>query len=172
MSDGSTQVLIIRHAEKPGDAATESASDGTGLSLKGFERAGALAPYVPGTFPSPDFLFATKASKHSNRPVLTITPLANALQLTIDDKHSDDDFQKVADDVRGHAKYAGKVVLICWHHGKIPDLTTALGGTPPQASWPGSVFDRVWSFTVPPAGASGAPVQNIPQMLLFGDSST
>ena len=172
MSSTATKVLIIRHAEKPGDATADNAKDGSDLSMRGFERAGALAPYIPGTFGPPDFLFATKASKHSNRPVETITPLATALKLEISDKHADDDFQKVADDIRGNAKYAGKLVLICWHHGNIPALTAALGGSPPQDHWPGSVFDRVWKLEPPAAGGSNVPVQNIPQMLLYEDSST
>jgi len=43
-------------------------------------------------FSTPDFLFATQASKSSNRPVETITPLSAALNLTYDDKHADDDY--------------------------------------------------------------------------------
>ena len=173
MSSASTKVLIIRHGEKPGDPATDSAGDGPDLSTKGFERAAALSIYVPATFGSPDFLFATAKSKKSNRPVETITPLAKVLGISINSKHADADFKKVADDIRTNTKYAGKLVLICWHHGKIPKLTVALGGNPPVDPWPGTVFDRVWSLDLPvPAGATAIQVQNIPQKLLFGDSST
>jgi hypothetical protein len=167
------QVLIIRHGEKPGDPSTDSDTDGVDLSTRGFERAGALAAYIPATFGKPDFLFATQASKHSNRPVETITPLAQALGLKIDAKHADNDFQKVADDILGNVKYLGKLILICWHHGKIPDLTSALGGIPPQSPWPGTVFDRVWQITY--SGYSeplnNIPVKNIAQKLLFGDTT-
>ena len=173
MSNSPTKILIIRHGEKPGDPATDSADDGPNLSSRGFERAAALAVYVPDTFGSPDFLFATEESKHSNRPVETITPLAKVLGIEINSKHADDDFLKVADDIRDNAKYSGKLILICWHHGKIPKLTAALGGTAPFDPWPGDVFDRVWSLDLPvPVGTAGIPVQNIPQMLLFGDCST
>src|SRR5690349_20849493 len=85
---GPKQVLIIRHGEKPGDPGVDSPSDPRDLSTKGYERAGALAPYIPATFPKPDFLFATQASKHSNRPVETITPLSAALGLTINSTYS------------------------------------------------------------------------------------
>lgn len=163
-------VIIIRHGEKPGDPATDDEADGTDLSTRGYERAGALAPYVPATFGAPDFLFATQASKHSNRPVETITPLAQALKLDIDAKHADDDYQKVADDILGNAKYAGKQVLICWHHGKIPQLAAALGATPPESPWPGDVFDRVWLIEYPGGNATGAQTSNLPQKLLYGDS--
>ena len=67
----------------------------------------------------------------SNRPVETITPLAAALNLTYDDKHSDSDYAKVASDILTHSQYAGKVVLVCWHHGNIPALATALGVSNP-----------------------------------------
>jgi hypothetical protein len=173
MSSPSTKVLIIRHGEKPGDPATDGADDGPDLSTKGFERAAALAVYVPATFGPPDFLFATTESKHSNRPVETITPLAQALGIEINHKHADGDFAKVADDIRKNPKYAGKLVLICWHHGNIPALTSALGGSPPFKPWPATVFDLVWSLDLPiPAPAAGIQVENIPQLLLFGDLTT
>ena len=113
MSNSPTKILIIRHGEKPGDPATDSADDGRDLSPRGFERAAALAVYVPDTFGPPDFLFATEETKHSNRPVETITPLAKVLGIEINSKHADDDFRKVADDIRDNAKYSGKLVLIC-----------------------------------------------------------
>jgi len=119
-------------------------------------------------FSTPDFLFATQASKSSNRPVETITPLSAALNLTYDDKHADDDYAKVASNILTDSKYAGKVVLVCWHHGNIPNLATALGVSGPPA-WPGSVFDRVWVISYANGTASLA---NDAQMLLYGDSSS
>ena len=173
MSNTPSTVLIIRHGEKPGTPDTDDPGDGVDLSTQGYERAAALSVYVPATFGAPDFLFATQASKHSNRPVETITPLAKALGLPIDDKYADDDYAKVAEDVLTHSKYAGKRVLICWHHGKIPKLAEALGGVAPVTHWPDSVFDRVWRIDYPAGGATtGLPVQNIPQQLLYGDSTT
>ena len=165
------QVIIIRHGEKPGDPSVDSNTDGVHLSTRGYERAGALAAYIPATFGRPDFLFATQTSSHSNRPVETITPLAKALNLDIDSNHADHNFQDVADHIFGKSKYAGKLVLICWHHGKIPDLTNALGGIPPQSPWPGTVFDRVWQIDY--LAGNGSPVNltvgNLAQKLLFGD---
>jgi broad specificity phosphatase PhoE len=124
------QVLIIRHGEKSGDPGVDNTGDGPSLSTRGYERAGALAPYVPAQFGRPDFLFATRASANSNRPVETITPLSKAIGVSIDDKHADKDYGKVASDILGNPKYAGKLVLICWHHGKIPDLAGALSRGP------------------------------------------
>lgn len=173
MTTTPASILIIRHGEKPGDPATDTA-DAIDLSTRGYERAGALASYIPATFGTPDFLFATQASKNSNRPVETITPLAAALQLEIDSKHADDDYPALAADLLSNAKYAGKLVLICWHHGKIPKLTRALGGVAPQDPWPGTVFDRVWQINYPAGNSAptNLAVINTPQMLLYGDSST
>lgn len=121
----------------------------------------------PPRFATPDFIFATKASSHSNRPVETITPLAAALNISYDDQHVDSDDAKVASDILTHAKYAGKVVLICWHHGHIPKLAQALGlQTPP--SWPGTVFDWVWQITWPNGQVL---LTSHCQMLLYGDTT-
>jgi Histidine phosphatase superfamily (branch 1) len=72
-ANGPRIVMIIRHAEKP--AGTEGEKD-PNLSDRGYERAAALAKVIPERFPKPDFLIATRRSKHSNRPVETVTPLA------------------------------------------------------------------------------------------------
>ena len=124
----------------------------------------------PPRFATPDFIFATKESHHSNRPVETITPLKCALNLDddhYDHEHSDDDYATVASDILNKSKYVGKVVLICWHHGKIPALAQALRiAGPPK--WPDSVFDRVWQITWP----NGQPTLAIQsQMLLYGDTA-
>jgi|SRR5215472_4114289 len=120
----------------------------------------------PPRFPTPDFIFATDRSKNSNRPIETITPLAAALNLHYDSKHADDDYAKVASDILTDPKYAGKTVLICWHHGKIPQLAQALGVSNPP-DWKGHVFDRVWHITYP---SGKAALKDLPQQLLFGDS--
>ena len=137
---------------------------------KGQDFAGAyVAVQIQGTAPrfsTPGFLFATQASKSSNRPVETITPLSVAVNLPYDDKHADGDYAKVASDILTDSKYAGQVTLVCWHHGNIPNLATALGVSNPPA-W--SVFDRVWLISYSNGTASLA---NDAQMLLYGDSSS
>jgi hypothetical protein len=167
------QIVIIRHAEKPDDTA-DSTTANPNLSMLGYERAGALAHYLPGTYGQPDFLFATQASNSSNRPVETITPLANFLGMPINSSFADDDYPTLANTLLSSATYANSVVFICWHHGKIPKLCKALGAAPPFDPWPGEVFDRVWQITYPqPPGSDGSPtVINYPQRLLFGDTPT
>ena len=67
----------------------------------------------PPRFATPDFIFATKESHHSNRPVETITPLKCALNLDddhYDHEHSDDDYATVGQrhpqqvEVRGESR--------------------------------------------------------------------
>jgi hypothetical protein len=119
-------------------------------------------------FPMPAFVFATQASHRSNRPVETVSPLLAAFDLPLDASHSDDDYGKVAQDILTHPKYAGAVVLVCWHHGKIQALAGALRVSQPP-SWPGTVFDRVWQLIY----SGGTPsLANLPQLLLYGDSTT
>jgi hypothetical protein len=166
-----SKVLIIRHGEKPGNPGVDAPDDGADLSTKGYERAGALAPFVPATFGKPDYLFATKASHHSNRPVETITPLATALELRIYDEYADNEFVQLAAKLTSDSKYDGKLLLICWHHGTIPELTTSLGGMPPATHWPSASFDRVWVIDYARQSDDPIPVQDLPQRLLFGDTS-
>jgi phosphohistidine phosphatase SixA len=157
-------VMIIRHAEKPDD--TNGAKD-PNLTPKGFERAKALAKTIPEHFPRPDFLIAAKKSKGSNRPVETITPLAKALDEPIDSTFKAEEINQIAHAVSSDAKYAGKVVLICWHHEKIPDLAKALGVTDAPAKWNSKVFDQVWEITY---DGDVAHWKQVPEEALPGDS--
>src|SRR5262245_60443002 len=190
------QVLIIRHGEKLGDPAEEQDGGpdlSVRGSARAAALPTLFAPAAPsqlscevakatdgfsGTylpvsvggnapqFPMPDFIFATARSDRSNRPVETITPLAAALHLEFNHKHAEEDYGTVARDILTHPKYAGKVVLICWHHGKIPGLASALGIASPPA-WPGTVFDAVWQITWPNAQAT---LSSQWQRLLYGDT--
>jgi hypothetical protein len=156
-------VLLIRHAEKLTDGRID-------LSPTGFERARLLPKvFAPGArpdLPTPQFLFATHLSAHSNRPVQTVTPLAAALHLPIDDSFSNDDFAGLAASLLS-GKYAGKVVLVVWHHGKIPQLAAALGTTPPYTPWPDQQFDRIWRIDYVNGKVT---LQDLPYALMPGDS--
>lgn len=141
-----SQVLIIRHAEKPDD-------DSIHLSPEGKKRAEALprlflkSPNRPEAFPKPDFVFATKTSTHSNRPVETVTPLARALNLDINARFKDGEVTQLATELLTNPRYKGKTVLVCWHHGKIPELAQKLEAEDVPDHWKTSVFDKVWVIT-------------------------
>jgi hypothetical protein len=170
-------VLIIRHAEKPDDPADVH------LAKRGDERAAALpqlfiaTPERPEPFATPDFLFATRQTDKSDRPVETVKPLSMQLKLPIDRAYrnrlpDDADGRKgvfdLADEILGNKKYSGRNVLICWHHGTIPELAGRLGATGYPRRWRDAVFDRVWQITYDEQGKT--VFANRPQKLLPGDS--
>ena len=195
---GPSQVLIIRHGEKVGDPKKDN-DGGRHLSVRGSARAAAVPSLflaalpqlscalhhhavdfvgsyrqIPSKgatsrFPTPNFIFATARSKHSKRPIETVTPLAAALNLPINDRFADKDpdIKQMAGAILHDLAFAGKVVLICWHHGKIPDIAKALGISQPP-KWDGKAFDRVWQITFPRGKAA---LVDLPQQLLFGDST-
>ena len=159
-------VLLVRHAEK----LTDGESD---LSPVGFERAkvipklfGGVGAIAPHNLPKPVCLFATHVSKKSNRPVETITPLSQALGLPISAEIADKDFATLAAELLS-GKYAGKVVLVAWHHGSLPGFARALGAIPPYDPWPETQFDRVWRIDFRDGKAT---LTDLPQGLLAGDS--
>jgi phosphohistidine phosphatase SixA len=162
--DGPKIVMIIRHAEKPDNVDGDKDPN---LSEQGYQRANALAKVIPDHFPTPDFLIATKASKSSDRPGETITPLSKALHEEIEFPFKDDEYDQLAQTLLNDQKYDGKVVLICWHHEKIPKLAKALGVKDAPHDWDDDVFDRVWEITY---DHQVATMKNLPQHALPGDS--
>jgi hypothetical protein len=135
-------ILIIRHAEKP--------ELGPDLSSEGQRRAEAYVQYfsnfqVDGHALAIDSLIAAADSKQSRRPRLTLRPLSKALNLKINDHFDDKDYAGLAEYLQ--TKQHGKAILICWHHGSIPDLVEALGATPwtllPAGRWPPDQFSWV-----------------------------
>jgi hypothetical protein len=204
-------LMIIRHAEKPGNASSDK-NGGKHLSIRGSARAAALpslftpdptatpvragqlgcdlktgssdgftgayevTPVQSGAsrFLTPDFLFATEKTSSSNRPVETITPVSRAIGVKINESYTNDskgiaDLKKAI--MENPGTYAGKVILICWHHGKIPHLAKAFGVSKSQLGnldpWPGTVFDILLQITWSGEQVNLA-VQH--QKLLFGDS--
>ncbi len=135
-------VLIIRHAEKPDDGRT--------LSPAGQQRAEAYVRYfqnfqLDAKPVKLDYLLATADSKGSQRPRLTLEPLGKALGLKLDCRFKNKNFQELADEIQFHDH--GRRILICWHHGQIPELVRALGADPakllPESKWPEDQFDWV-----------------------------
>ena len=162
-------VLVIRHGEKP--------TSGTGLAPAGEARAQAYAKYFPsyrfnGKPFHVDYIFATADSKNSFRERLTVAPLASATKLKTDLRFKNKEYQALADAMR--AKSYGKNIVICWHHGKIPVLLTALGADAakliPGGKWPDETFDWVIQLAYDKHGKI-IPTQTarIPERLMPGD---
>jgi hypothetical protein len=137
-----TVVLVIRHAEKP--------DKGNELTPAGEERAKAYIHYfknftVDAKPVTVNYLFAAADSDGSHRPRLTLEPFSKAMGMTIDQRFAAKQGQGLANELR--AKPHGGCVLICWHHGQIPELLQALGADPnkllPGGKWPDNTFGWV-----------------------------
>ncbi|KAE9648230.1 flagellar basal body-associated protein FliL [Pseudomonas sp. PB106] len=133
-------VLIVRHAEKP-DVGRE-------LNAQGQQRAAAYAGYfdplkLGDETLTPQRLIATADSAQSVRPRQTLTPLAQRLQLPIEQPFANNDVDKLVNQLRESNQ--AKTVLIAWHHGHINKLIGAFGGNGPaligQPKWPVDVYD-------------------------------
>ena len=151
-STGPRQVVILRHGEKPTNPHDPN------LTAQGEQRAAMLATAIPKLFPNPDFIFAAATSNNSNRPVETITPTAKALNLPINDQISADGYDLLGQDLLTQPQYVGKLIIVCWHHGEIPDLGLALKIPTSEMNnaqgmkgmhWDSKVFDLFWSVTYP-----------------------
>jgi hypothetical protein len=134
-----------------------------------------LATLIPNKFGRPDFLVAAGNSSKSHRPVETLQPLANKLEFPADkfiQTYANDSYPLLASDLLAKRKYSGTVVIVCWHHGNIPQLAHTLGATPTQlatapelseSKWNPLVFDRFWILDF--GGGGGVLFQSVPQML-------
>lgn len=134
------RIVIMRHAEKPDDP------NDPNLSPVGQNRAKALITWYPETFGTPDFIFAAAISKHSERPVQTVQPLAEALSIELRVPYADEDYAALAQELLTKPKFDGKTILVCWHHGNIPGLMQALGA--PQGSYPNPWVPTVFNLVL------------------------
>lgn len=170
---------LVRHAEKP--------TRGMGLSPAGQARAQAYVAYFQ-NLPDPaggvihwDYLVACKDSTNSERPRLTITPLGEALNNLPTTDFTDAEYKSQAKHFQQNTKlYEGKKVLICWHHGKILDLTTEMGASHatlphtakwPQKPWPPEVFGWLLKIYYTADGTVDAvQTQVVNEQLMFDDT--
>ena len=142
--------------------------------MRGWQRAGALVQFFANPrdpnapIKRPATIFATEPStgSDSKRPLHTVTPLAKFLGIAIDSTIAEGSEQ----DLVNNAIASNGVVLIAWHHEKIPAIANLIlqNQSAPQ-KWPGDRFDVVWIFT---RAAADAPwtFSQAPQLLLSGDS--
>jgi phosphohistidine phosphatase SixA len=160
-----TNVLMIRHGEKPDDDKDKK------LAVSGQERAQAYVVYFQ-NYPSASrplklgHVFAAADSSKSHRPRLTVTPLAEALDLVIDLRYEDKDVKGAADAILALDRAN---VLVCWHHGEILELAHKLGAPkhalPPK--WPGDVFG--WLLELSFDGKGKLSVSVVNQKLMYDD---
>jgi len=159
------EIVLIRHAEKPADTSNEN------LSTKGYERAAALAYYLPDTFGKIDHIFAAGVGNGSpsERPIETVTPLATRLKKKIHDTFLKDTYQDMVNHIFGDDKYTDSVLIIAWQHTDIEAIATAFGTqNVPTAPWPRTCFDLVWKLSY--NGDQTYALEQIPQLLMYGDT--
>ncbi len=159
------QVIIIRHGEKP--------PIGEILSTKGYERAAALSVYFTNSLVGvgiPEFIYAQSSSGgHSERPIETVKPTANVLGLTINTNYTKDQYPQMVSDILKNPYLNNKIVLICWEHKVITDMTALFGVRPKPGKWHGDVYDRTFVIMFNNDGTI-ASFKNLPQQLMYGDS--
>ncbi|MFK4445511.1 hypothetical protein ABH944_005518 [Caballeronia udeis] len=180
-----SKIMVIRHGEKPQGklppygVTTEGVQNTESLLVAGWTRAGALAVlFAPSRGPlqspelaMPQYVFASadEEGRKSERPVETVSIVAQKLDITTDSTY------KVGDEIQlvAAAEACDGVVLVGWEHKHIPLIANAILGnetTAPQ-SWPGDRFDMVWVFDLDAASGQYSFSQ-VPQLLLAGDLST
>lgn len=162
------QWILIRHAEKP--------TKGKDLSYKGYERAAALVPFMtvqPSSAPfnTPDAIFAQSPSKnhHSHRPILTVTPLAQKLNIVINSFYTYDDYKQMVDDINADSSYDNQTVLVCWAYQNLGNIASYIG-VDKVLSYPSKQFDRLWIINMTNGKVSS--YQDLSQRLLFGDAKS
>lgn len=171
-------IMLIRHAEKPdeGHDGVDDAGkpDSRSLSVAGWRRAGAMAPYFASLADRiharlvcrPEHILAARAtSMHpSTRPRDTVQALAEVLGLAVDETWSDEDStERFAETLRNFEV----PVLVCWRHHYLPALARAVlrdVGVP--ETWPADRFDLTWSIR---RDGDGWTFLQVPQLLLPGD---
>jgi hypothetical protein len=124
-TDGTQTLIFIRHAEKPAAGLGQ-------LNCQGMNRAIALSTLLPRDYGKANFIFASNPSRHVEegindesfsylRPLLTISPSAIKLGLSVNIDFSANDTSDLADELI-HDKYHGATIYTAWSHGYLPEL--------------------------------------------------
>jgi len=189
-------IMMIRHGEKPAakheppfGLTSDGVQDFDSLSVRGWQRAGALATLFgfasqrpPATgLETPSVIYAARPKgmgsggnaldgKKSKRPLETIQPLAAKLGLAPDLSFAFGDEAALAAEILTRQG----PVLISWEHEKLREIAGYIVGDHPPSppyppTWPGDRFDVVWVFTPPAPGGSAWNFLQVPQQLLAGD---
>jgi hypothetical protein len=180
-------ILIIRHAEKPGESwpgsglTSDGVPDKKSLVIRGWQRAGSWSALFGAGLQAPDYpvpsmIYAADpdsagGDEPSQRPFETVTPLAARLGLTPDTTRAVGEEAQLADTVTGQTG----VVLVAWEHTIVHALLPAIADGQSLPGMPtkldGTRFDVVLRFdrTSPEAPWS---FRQLCPCLLSGDSAT
>jgi len=162
------QIIIIRHGEKP--------ATGNELNEQGFQRAQALVGFFKSSplvtqygTPAAIYAMAPKDASGSLRPIETVTPLAQALGLTLHKDYTKEQLQPLVDEIMGNPAYAGHMVLICWEHKIIPEMVKTFGYDLAPQQWPDDDFYSAWILNV--SGGKVGGFRAISEAVMPGDPS-
>ena len=176
-----SKIMLIRHSEKPAKDGTvkgvslDGAKDKESLSVRGWQRAGALvrffAPhhghFAHPALAKPGSLFACKAlaDNKSLRPQHTLVPLAEFLGANINAEYAEGDEKALTQ----AALAVEGIVLISWKHNMLPTIANEIlaDNTITPQEWPIDCFNVVWVFD---RYLEGWTFTQVPQSLLAGDS--
>lgn len=169
----------MRHAEEPDlsrgflGVGDHGERDGQALSVRGWQRAGALVALLrdadagPGPLRTPRAIFAATDVGKSKRPQLTVQPVAAALGLKVDTRFGSEGDPQLL--VRVAQASAGPV-LVSWRHEHLPSLAATIAGDGvAPGEWPHGRYDRLWLLQ---RDGEGQPWRfaDVPQRLLAGDA--
>ncbi|HSW87057.1 MAG TPA: hemophore-related protein [Rhabdochlamydiaceae bacterium] len=164
-----SQVILIRHGEKP--------AHGNYLNAKGWKRASALIDYFQNNpevlnFGIPYAIFAAKPCHEDpcHREMQTISSLAQTIGTPILSTLCAKETAELAQFVLNNPKYEGKMVLICWDHYFMDQLSFDLGVHPKPPAYPDDRFDLTYIITYHDPESPTLCVW--PQQLLEGDLPT
>jgi hypothetical protein len=178
------KIMLIRHGEKE-DASPPFCVNGDGihdkhsLSVRGWQRAGALVPFFGRPWATgiarPAILYGSRVAGEgvhvagedvtkSLRPQQTLTPLSGALGISINTDWSVGEEPQLVAAIKAETG----IVLVAWEHKHIPLIARALSSDAPDR-WPhGDRFDLVWVLDTI-VGSGMYSFREIHQGLLAGD---
>ena len=150
-----TTVVLIRHCEK--ELIAEH------CAYNGYERSVYLSTLfgddTTAKYPKPRYIFAespisrnTHSHKMNFREVETVGPMAEVLNVPIDDSYTDETIYDLARHLKErikHGDFCGQVVVIVWKHTRIGELAHMLGCGPLQGcpiDYSGKSFDQLWQI--------------------------
>jgi hypothetical protein len=176
---GPDTIMIIRHAEKPDAAAPvgvdeDGSPDKHSLTIRGWQRAGALVPFFasparPGIARPATIVAATRdrddgtGDNAGSRPQETVAPLRARIGGDYWDDIAVGAEAELVEKLKAHAG----VILVAWEHKRIHHIVAGfIDSLAPE--WDSTRFDAVWILDRSPAGPYRLTMLN--QDLLAGDA--
>ena len=168
-------VFVIRHGEKS-EHPTPGSPDVLGLNVTGWQRARHLRELVEiGSWPRFTHIFASSpaARPYALRERQTVTPIADALGLVINDTFSQAETDRLAETVLDVVKNECSArVIISWEHCRLPSLLRMLGCNRSNccACWPDGAYDSLFELRYSTSSPTLAPSVSLSRELFTNDA--